>query len=196
MDTNSAYYNQVSLLIRCIPHVATETCFALKGGTAINLFVNNFPRLSIDIDLAYLPLEPRAEALDNIRAALLRISEKLNNTPGFTATMQTNRPDEMRIIVEFHGAQAETAQIKIEVSPVARGVLHEVETLSTVDQVEDTFGFASIQTVSIPDLYGGKLCAALDRQHPRDFFDAKILLETHGIDRDMFHRFCNLFAFT
>ncbi len=44
MDKNTTYYKQVSLLISCIPHVATETCFALKGGTAINLFVNNFPR--------------------------------------------------------------------------------------------------------------------------------------------------------
>ncbi len=186
MDTDSAYYKQVSLLIRCIPHVAAETCFALKGGTAINLFVNNFPRLSIDIDLAYLPLDSRSEALENIHAALLRISEKLETIPGITATLQTHRPDTMRIIVGLNGAQADTAQIKIEVSPVARGVLHEVEILNTVDQVEDTFGFASIQTVSMPDLYGGKLCAALDRQHPRDLFDVKFLLETRGIDREIF----------
>ncbi len=74
MDRNSPYYRQVSLLINCIPHVARETCFALKGGTAINLFVNNFPRLSVDIDLAYLPLEPRDQALSNVRIALSKIS--------------------------------------------------------------------------------------------------------------------------
>ncbi len=68
MDRNSPYYKQVALLINCIPQVATETCFALKGGTAINLFVNNFPRLSVDIDLVYLPLEPRDEALKNINS--------------------------------------------------------------------------------------------------------------------------------
>ena len=55
-----------------------------------------------------------------------------------------------------------------------------------MEQVEDEFGFASIQTVSIPDLYGGKLCAAMDRQHPRDLFDVKNLLESRGVDRDIF----------
>lgn len=51
MDKDSPYYKQVSLLIRMLPVVATETVFALKGGTAINLFVRDFPRLSVDIDL-------------------------------------------------------------------------------------------------------------------------------------------------
>jgi hypothetical protein len=63
MDRTSPYYKQVALLIRVLPFVAQEGVFALKGGTAINLFVRDFPRLSVDIDLAYLPLEPRAEAL-------------------------------------------------------------------------------------------------------------------------------------
>lgn len=72
MDRESPYYKQVSLLIRMLPVVATEPSFALKGGTAINLFVRDFPRLSVDIDLAYLPLEPRDEALANVKAALQR----------------------------------------------------------------------------------------------------------------------------
>lgn len=72
MDKSSSYYKQVSLLIKMLPVVATEPVFALKGGTAINLFIRNFPRLSVDIDLAYLPLEPRDEALANVRAALKR----------------------------------------------------------------------------------------------------------------------------
>jgi Nucleotidyl transferase AbiEii toxin, Type IV TA system len=50
------YYRQAALLIRAIPHVAQEICFALKGGTAINLFIRNMPRLSVDLDLTYLRL--------------------------------------------------------------------------------------------------------------------------------------------
>ena len=102
MDRNSPYYKQVSLLVTCIPRVAAETCFALKGGTAINLFVNNFPRLSVDIDLAYLGLEPREEALQNVRSALSRITKNLNGSPGIAATLQDNKQDEMRVIVEGH----------------------------------------------------------------------------------------------
>ncbi|MCF1432038.1 MAG: nucleotidyl transferase AbiEii/AbiGii toxin family protein, partial [Shewanella sp.] len=73
MDSQSPHYKQVLLLIKMLPIVATEPVFALKGGTAINLFVRDFPRLSVDIDLAYLALEPRDEALANVRAALQRI---------------------------------------------------------------------------------------------------------------------------
>lgn len=50
-----AYKKQVSLLLDVLPEVAKENCFALHGGTAINLFVRSMPRLSVDIDLTYVP---------------------------------------------------------------------------------------------------------------------------------------------
>lgn len=181
MDSRSRYYQQVALLIRTLPLVAHESCFALKGGTAINLFVRDFPRLSVDIDLAYLPLEPREEALDNARAALARIRDKINQQPELSAVVQNNRSDELRVVVT-----SSTATSKIEVSPVARGTLHEPSIQAVTAAVEDEFGFAEIPVVSMPDLYGGKICAALDRQHPRDLFDVKLLLENEGITRDIF----------
>ncbi|SPD73702.1 hypothetical protein PITCH_A1920041 [uncultured Desulfobacterium sp.] len=55
MEPNNTFEGQVRLLIALLPSVAKQTCFALKGGTAINLFVRDMPRLSVDIDLAYLP---------------------------------------------------------------------------------------------------------------------------------------------
>jgi len=183
MDRTLPYYHQVALLVRVIPYIASEACFALKGGTAINLFVRDFPRLSVDIDLAYLPLEPRAEALPNVRHALTRIGTTLQQR-GMNAVPQTNQADEMRLIVS-----TPEAQIKIEVSPVARGTLYSPVERDVVDAVADEFGFATMQVVSLPDLYGGKLCAALDRQHPRDFYDVKMLLETQGIDRSIFNGF-------
>ena len=54
MAFNEVYQRQVRLLLRVLPHVAEEICFALKGGTAINLFIRDMPRLSLDIDLTYL----------------------------------------------------------------------------------------------------------------------------------------------
>lgn len=181
MDRESTYYKQVSLLIRMLPVVATESVFALKGGTAINLFVRNFPRLSVDIDLAYLPLEPRDEALANVRAALKRITALINAQPDIRAVFQDNRADELRIVVT-----SPMATIKIEVSPVARGTLHQPEILPVQESVEDEFGYAEIPVVSLPDLYGGKLCAAMDRQHPRDLFDVGMLLGEDSISRDIF----------
>lgn len=181
MDRESPYYQQVSLLMRMLPVVATEPVFALKGGTAINLFVRNFPRLSVDIDLAYLPLEPRDEALANVRAALQRITELINAQPDTKAIFQDNKVDELRIVVTNP-----KATIKIEISPVARGTLHQPKNVPVQESVELEFGYAEILVVSLPDLYGGKLCAAMDRQHPRDLFDIRKLLEEEGISRDIF----------
>ncbi len=189
MNKQSPYYKQVSLLIRLIPVIEEEACFALKGGTAINLFVRDFPRLSVDIDLAYLPLEPRDVALAHVRNALAGITENINKIPDLTAILQDNKPDEMRIIVEDHSSLNRGTQIKIEVSPVARGTLLPPVELDVVSSVENEFGFASMKVVSLPDLYGGKLCAALDRQHPRDLFDIKVLLESQKIDRELFNGF-------
>lgn len=163
-----------------LPIIANERIFALKGGTAINLFVRNFPRLSVDIDLSYLPLEPREEAIANVSAALQRIVEHTNNLQGLKARLQDNQGDELRIIVTG------SATIKIELSPVARGTLHDPEVLAVVEDVETEFGYAEIAVVSMPDLYGGKLCAAMDRQHPRDLFDIRMLLATEGITREIF----------
>ncbi|MCF1429259.1 MAG: nucleotidyl transferase AbiEii/AbiGii toxin family protein [Shewanella sp.] len=181
MDSQSPHYKQVLLLIKMLPIVATEPVFALKGGTAINLFVRDFPRLSVDIDLAYLALEPRDEALANVRAALQRITDSINQEPQSRAVLQDHRVDELRIVVN-----SPDATIKIEVSPVARGTLHEPVTMSVQESVEDEFGYAEVPVVSLPDLYGGKLCAAMDRQHPRDLFDVRILLAEEGISRDIF----------
>lgn len=189
MNKQSPYYKQVLLLIRLIPIINKQACFALKGGTAINSFVCDFPRLSVDIDLAYLPLESRDVALAHVRKALAHIATNINQIPDLVAVLQDNKPDEMRIIVEDRSSLNKGAQVKIEVSPVARGTLLPPSDRDVVALVENEFGFASMKVVSLPDLYGSKLCAALDRQHPRDLFDIKILLETQNIDRELFNGF-------
>ena len=184
MDIQAPYYRQVALLMQVLPYVAVEREFALKGGTAINLFIRDFPRLSVDIDLAWVPLESRAIALPHIRDALARIAANLQQQAGMSAVLQANRSDEMCVIVT-----TDSAQIKIEVSPVARGTLYPPQEREVVGAVEDVFGYASLPVVSLPDLYGGKLCAALDRQHPRDFYDVKLLLDAQELDRPIFNGF-------
>lgn len=82
MDQRDIYARQVKLLMTALPHVAKESCFALKGGTAINLFVQDFPRLSVDIDLVYKTFMDRDTDLAAIDDALRRITESLNSTRG------------------------------------------------------------------------------------------------------------------
>jgi len=169
------YLGQVRLLIAVLPFVADEACFALKGGTAINLFVREMPRLSVDIDLTYLPVEDRDTTLRNIDEALRRIARRINLGP--------TKPE---IRFWHHRPCFDVTlggTIKVEVSPVTRGCLFAPESRAVTPTVEREFGFAEMPVVSFPDLYAGKICAALDRQHPRDWFDVKLLLDNEGIDR-------------
>ncbi|AZE96848.1 Ync [Pseudomonas orientalis] len=106
MPLDPRYAAQVRLLVQVIPYVAAERCFALKGGTAINLFVRDLPRLSVDIDLAYLPSADRQQALVDVRQALKRIADAIGRgLPGAVATVQRNREYELRILVRSAHAQ-------------------------------------------------------------------------------------------
>ena len=183
MPMAELYRRQVALLLRTIPLVAAETCFALKGGTAINLFVRDMPRVSVDIDLTYLPLADRAASLKEIDAALQRIADSIaRGIPGAGVNQSPPKGETCitKLIVRAHGVQ-----MKIEVTPVLRGCVYQPETRTVSSRVEDQFGFAQIQVVSFPDLYAGKLVAALDRQHPRDLFDVRDLLANEGISDEL-----------
>lgn len=181
MKKDSIYYRQVQLLVRILPLLDSEKCFALKGGTAINLFYRELPRLSVDIDLLYLPAEERNEALVNIRAALSRLSELIKKTiPGIHIQSTHEQGNALRLIL-----QLEDVRIKVELSPVIRGAVFPEIRMEVCKAVEQEFGYAEIQVASLPDLYAGKICAALDRQHPRDLFDVKFLLENEGFTQDL-----------
>ena len=177
LDVNNIYRRQVQLLVRVLPLVDTEKCFALKGGTAINLFYRALPRLSVDIDLLYIPMDDRETALLNIKEALSRISKLIQQKiPGTKVQNTHNQSDALRLIVS-----QDEIRIKIELSPVIRGTVFPEVRMEVVEEVEKEFGYAEMQVASLPDLYAGKICAALDRQHPRDLFDVKFLLENEGL---------------
>jgi predicted nucleotidyltransferase component of viral defense system len=180
MAFREIYRRQVALLIRILPLISPEDCFALKGGTAINLFIRDMPRLSVDIDLTYLPVLPRDESLSAIDAAMHRIADRINRAVrGAEITQVALRPEAVVTKLLF---RADGVQTKIEVTPVLRGCVYEPELRTVSDAVEEAFGFAEIRVVSFADLYAGKIVAALDRQDPRDFFDVRDLLAKEGID--------------
>lgn len=179
MPYGDVYDRQVRLLVRVIPLLETEKAFALKGGTAINLFVRNMPRLSVDIDLTYLPVEDRATSLAAIDAALKRLATRIRDRvpDSRVAEAVSNEGGIQKLVV----STAE-AQIKIEVTPVLRGAVFAPVQRPVSPLVEGRYGFAEVQMVSEADLYAGKVMAALDRQHPRDLFDIRALLANEGID--------------
>lgn len=182
MATRDIYDEQVQLLVRVLPYVAEEKVFALKGGTAINLFVRDLPRLSVDIDLTYLPIEDYETSVAGIDAGLERMAGRIVEKIG-GAQVNTQRSSTGHI--ERLHVQSGRVGVKIEVTPVMRGVVYDPAVMSVSEKVEETYGYAEAQVVSFADLYAGKLVAALDRQHPRDLYDVRLLLAEDGIGDDL-----------
>ncbi|HEU0187733.1 MAG TPA: nucleotidyl transferase AbiEii/AbiGii toxin family protein [Gallionellaceae bacterium] len=178
LGANNPYRQQVAWLLEVLPLVGREDCFALKGGTAINLFVRNMPRLSVDIDLAYLPVGDRDVSLPDIAAALERIASALELRLRGSKVQRTIAGGQIIKLVAWRNG----VRVKIEVSPVMRGCVREPSVQGVSAAVEDLFGYVEVPVVHADDLYAGKLCAALDRQHSRDLFDVRLLLENEGIE--------------
>ena len=173
------YKRQVNLLLKVLPEVAKENDFALHGGTAINLFVCNMPRLSVDIDLTYIPIESRKISLEKIYQSLEQIKASLSKI--IPSSRIEHKKDVGKLLISSNGAE-----IKLEVNLVGRGILGESKKQILSEKTSEEYeAFVSIQVVPFGQLYEGKICAALDRQHPRDLFDVKSLLENEGLSRDV-----------
>jgi predicted nucleotidyltransferase component of viral defense system len=178
---DSVYYRQAELLLRILPIINTEADFALKGGTAINFFVCDMPRISVDIDLTYLPVNEREAALEGITKSLLSVSGKIRKMfPDSQVTLQKIRSsNSLKGLIVRRG----DATIKIEPNLILRGFIFAPQVRSLSKKAQDLFETAlHMKILSEAELYGGKICAALDRQHPRDLFDVKNLLDSGGFD--------------
>ena len=176
---NNAHTKQVKLLLDVLPEVAKEACFAMHGGTAINLFVRDMPRLSVDIDLTYVEIAERNETLEGINAALMRIKERIE---GLRPSIRIQHKENIcKLQLDGRGVM-----IKIEVNMVGRGLIGEATKAQLCEAAQEQFdAFCAVPIVPLGQLYGGKLCAAMDRQHPRDLFDVKLLLENEGFTDDI-----------
>lgn len=167
---NNIYAQKVELLLRMIPIIAEDECFAIHGGTAINLFLKDLPRYSVDIDLTYVPLEDRATSLANIDKHLNTIAAKAKRA--FKGMNIVPVPTTSKLLCEYRGRQ-----IKIEVNQTKRGIIGgDVQMLPLCDKAQEEFGmYCEARIVPTTLLYGGKVAAALSRQHPRDLFDVRYM---------------------
>ena len=148
MALSDRYAAQVALLVEVLPFVATEPDFALKGGTAINLFLRDLPRLSVDIDLTYLPVAGRLESLAGIHTAMTRLAARIRD--GLAAARVTEVQLARESVTTKLTVQRRDAQIKVEVTPVLRGCIFPPELRRVTAAVEAKFGFASARIVSFP----------------------------------------------
>ena len=163
------YRKQVALLIRIMPSVYKIKEFAVHGGTAINLFHRNLLRYSVDIDVTYIPIENRQQSLASINQKLLEVKKNIEKTiPGVVVK---HKPDVWKLLCTLGDAT-----VKIEVNATKRGIIGDVVELPLCEKARNEFSMGcKARTVSFSQLYGGKITAALSRQHPRDLFDCKYM---------------------
>jgi predicted nucleotidyltransferase component of viral defense system len=166
------------LLTRVAPLVLVGDTFALKGGTAINLFVRDMPRLSVDLDLVFPDHTlTREAALKSINQAIRQSVERLRKHGFQTHAPSSADAGETKLLV-----RQRTIEVKIEVNFVMRGTVNPVRMASLTQSARDTLrADLEVPVVSLEDVYGGKLVAAMDRQHPRDLFDIMQLFAHEGI---------------
>ncbi|HSD16220.1 MAG TPA: nucleotidyl transferase AbiEii/AbiGii toxin family protein [Thermomonas sp.] len=181
------YADRVALLVAILPHLDTEPRFALKGGTAINLFEHDLPRLSVDIDLTWLPMQDFDTDAEQIAESLAVLAKRLS-APPLGLNVQKSAAAGALAINRLIASRGKTL-VQIETTPVMRGAVHPVRRMDLRPSVERKFGSAQVQVLDFADLYGGKLAATLSRQHPRDLFDIGVLLDRGGLDTALWRTF-------
>lgn len=166
---NETYKKQVALLIRIMPLVYKIKDFAVHGGTAINLFIKDMPRYSVDVDLTYLPVKNREESIKEINNHLSTLKQQIEKViPGIRII---HKSAVLKLQCTFGGAT-----VKIEVNGIKRGIIGEVEEKELCEKAQKEFKMSCVaRIVPFSSLYGGKIAAALGRQHPRDLFDYKYM---------------------
>ena len=172
------YRKQAAFMLDILPDIAEEKNFAFHGGTAINLFHLNMPRLSVDVDLTYIPFSNnRNSDLAKIRSSLESIKMRLKKRmPTIRFYDGQRASEELKLI-----CSKTDASVKIEVNQINRGLIAKPCTMTLCHQAQEIFDrFCEVTTVSIGQLWGGKVNAALDRQHPRDMFDMRNLFVETG----------------
>lgn len=166
---NRMYRQQVELLLRVIPTLEDVESFAIHGGTAINLYILDPPRYSVDVDLTYIPIKAREDSFADIHKNLAIIKEKVKTVvPDIVITEKPNK-----IYCTRRGVM-----VKIEASGTKRGLIDPASIKPLCNAAQNEFETANkAKIVSLSQLYGGKITAALDRQHPRDLFDVKLMFD-------------------
>jgi hypothetical protein len=176
------YIDTVRLLLDAAPEVFRGGVFAMKGGTAINLFVHDMPRLSVDIDLVYPDWSAsRADALRAIADEFAAVAGRLQRIGLAAQSVRAEALGESKLVVE-RADRGGAALVKIEANLVFRGTVLPTTRRALSPVVSEMFSAeVSVPMLAVDELYGGKLVAAMDRQHPRDLFDVMRMYDA-GID--------------
>lgn len=169
---NDTYLTTARLLVEIAPVVFESGNFALKGGTAINLFIREMPRLSVDLDLVFTDHRPsRPEALTAINEALRTARDRLTSRGLKVHALSAGDMGETRLLV-----QRDAVTVTVEVNTVIRGTVYPTQAMGLSQAASDALmADLDLTLLSADEIYGGKLVAAMDRPAALDANERQFL---------------------
>ena len=170
----------LNLLNKLNSHPFLKGKFALKGGSALNLFVFNIPRLSVDIDLNYIGAIEREKMLAD-RPKLEKAVEAVFSREGFTVKRKPLGHAGGKWRLSYRSFEGLSGNIEVDLNFMFRIALWPVKALNS--HPVGSFAARGIQVLDVHELAAGKLCALLARQEARDLFDSYQLLVHKDLDQ-------------
>ena len=168
----------LAILKTFFSHPALKDKYVLKGGTALNLFYFDLPRLSVDIDLNYLGLDresmlkERGEHEEILRSILTEAGYELKRVP------EEHAGGKWRLRYESFAGITQNIEVDI-------NYMHRVALMPICRRTSFPLGAFSVSDIPVLDIHelaAGKLCALIARCKPRDLFDACRLLNDGDLD--------------
>ena len=171
----------LSLLEVLNSHPQLKGRLALKGGTALNLFLLDVPRLSVDIDLNYIG-SPNRESLEEDRPVVERAIAAICGREGYAVTKSPSEHAGGKFRLRYESAVTPTGILQLDLNYMFRVPLWPVTP-------RDSFPIGSYSGCGIPvldvhEIAAGKFAALLSRQAARDLYDAHRLLQCGLLDAD------------
>ena len=151
----------------------------LKGGTALNLFIFDIPRLSVDIDLNYVGSEQRETMLEE-RPQIERALQTVFKREGFTVRRMPDEHAGGKWSLRYRSVTRQGANLEVDINFMYRLPLWPIK-------IMNSFRLGTWQAVGIPvtdihELAAGKLAALFSRRKARDLYDSHRILCMDDLD--------------
>jgi hypothetical protein len=169
----------LGLLDAARSHPFLKGKLALKGGTALNLFVFEVPRLSVDIDLNYVGAVD-GEGMLAERPAIEQALQAVFSREGFAVRRMPGEHAGGRWALRYAGALGQAGNLEVDVNFMLRVPLWPVSTADS--HAVGSWRATAIPVLDLHELAAGKLAALLARGKARDLFDSRSLLRLDRLD--------------
>jgi len=171
--------NLLGLLDAMRSHPFLKGKLVLKGGTALNLFVFDVPRLSVDIDLNYVGAEDRDVMLAE-RPKVEQAVQAVFAREGFTVRRMPDEHAGGKWSLRYESAPGRSGNLEVDINFMFRVPLWPVTTIDS--HPIGTWRATEIPVLDHHELAAGKLAALLARRQARDLFDSHRILRMNNLD--------------